>query len=126
MFQIIVECVESWPNNHPLRVETPQLSFEISVAPEVARRCANGYLGLNVAMSILASEPALILGDLPVWRMSANLHLPDFGFVVTVGSIEVDALTGKILPLSPEQITAMQDRADVIATRLTPTAEPVF
>jgi hypothetical protein len=126
MFQIIYECVESWPNNRPLRVETPQFSFEISVAPDVARRRANGYLGMNVAMSILAGEPSLILGDPPVWRMSANLHLPDFGFVATVGSIEVDALTGKVLPLSFEQITTIQDRADVIATRLAPTAEPVF
>lgn len=126
MFQIIYEYGEPWSDNCPLRVETPQLSFEISVAPDVARRRANGYLGMNVAMSVLAGEPALLLGDPPVWRMSANLHLPDFGFVATVGSIEVDALTGQVLPLSLEQITLMQDRADVIATRLTPTADPVF
>ena len=126
MFQIIYEYTESWTNNCPLQVQTPQLSFEISVAPELARRRANGYLGMNVAMSILAGEPALILGNSPIWRMAANLHLPDFGFVATVGSIEVDALTSKVFPLSLEQITTMQDRADVIATRLTPTAEPVF
>ena len=124
MFQIIYESVESWPDNYPLRVEAPQLSVEISVAPDVARRRANGYLGMNVAMSILAGEPALILGDPPVWRMATNLHLPDFGFVATVGSIEVDALTGKVRAFSLEQIMTMQDRAEVIATRLTPSAAP--
>lgn len=126
MFQIIYEYREPWPNNCPLQVETPRLRVEISVAPDVARRRANGYLGMHVAMSIQTGEPALILGNPPVWRMPANLHLPGFGFVATVGVIEVDALTGKVLPLSFEQITTMQDRADVIATRLTPTAEPLF
>lgn len=126
MFQIIYEYGGVWPSNRPLQVEMPPLHFEISVSPDIARRRANGYLGMNVAMSILAGEPALVPSNPPVWRMTANLHLPEFGFVATVGFIEIDAVTGKVLPLSFEQITTMQDRADVIAARLSPPTESVL
>jgi hypothetical protein len=123
MFQVVYECPETWPENGALLVETRQLSMEIPVSPTQARRRANGYLGMNVAMSILAGEPVLVFGERPLWRMTADLYLPDIGFVATVGKIEIDAVTGTPFPPSSEEITNMQDRADELATRLTPPAE---
>jgi len=51
--------------------------------------------------------------------MPILLHLRGYGKVAAVGSIEVDAQTGKVIALSPEQSTAIQDKADAIARRLT-------
>ena len=94
------------------------MNLQTFVSGTVARRRANGYLGMNVAMSILAGEPCLVIeGERAVWRFTANLHLPNSGFVATVGTVEVDALTGKPLLLSPEKIKIMQERADAIAMR---------
>lgn len=66
-------------------------------------------------MMALAGHPALVVGDRPVWRVPACLHLPNLGEVATLGSIEVDVLTGQVMEPSPEQITLMQDRANAIA-----------
>jgi hypothetical protein len=123
MFQVVYEYPETWPENGALLVETRPLSIEIPVSPTQARRRANGYLGMHVAMSILAGEPILVFGERPIWRMTADLYLPAIGFVGTVGKIEIDALTGTPFPLPSEEITNMQDRADEFATRLTPSAE---
>lgn len=76
-------------------------------------------------MMVLAGEPVLVLGEeRPVWRVPACLHLLDLGEVTTVGTIDVDALTGQVIPPVAKQITLMQRRANEIATCLTPAATP--
>jgi hypothetical protein len=114
MLRVIYEYQKAWPKDGPLRVEA-QFTGEIVVSPTEARRRAAGFLAGHVTMMILAGEPVLVVGDPPVWRVPACLHLPGLGEVSTVGSIDVDALTGKVVPLSLEQIAAMQRRADDLA-----------
>jgi len=75
-------------------------------------------------MMILAKEPTLVVGERPFWQSPACLHLPGLGEVATVGSVDVDALTGEIISPSPEQIVEMQNRANAIASRLAPATTP--
>lgn len=49
-------------------------------------------------------------------------NYPRLGEIGTLGSVKVDAQTGQVIPLTPEQISAMQERANAIATRLAPRA----
>jgi hypothetical protein len=100
------------------------LAGEIKVSPTVARRRAAGFLAGHITMMVLAGEPMLVWSEQPVWRVPACLHLPELGEVSTVGCIDVDALTGEIILLFPDQITAMQRRADDIAARFTLPATP--
>jgi len=120
MFQVVYEYREPWPVEGALKVKAPALEGEIQVPPDSARRRANGYLARYVALALEAGEPMLIWGDRPYWRMSIYLNLRGFGQVARLGEIVVDAMTREVLQLSKEQILEMQDRADAIASRLTP------
>ena len=123
MFQVVYEYQKPWPKDGPLRIEA-QFTGEITVSPTVARRRAAGFLAGHVTLMVLPGKPMLILGEQPVWRVPARLHLPGLGDVTTIGTIDVDALTGKVISLSPDQISAMQRRADDIATCFTSPATP--
>lgn len=118
MFQVAYEFTESWPKDGPLRVDA-HFSGEITIPPEVARRRVNGYLGLEVALFMTGDEPMLILGERPIWRVPTSLRLRGFGKVAAVGAVDVDAVTGQVLPLSEDQINKMRAYANVIATHLT-------
>lgn len=123
MAHIVYEPSAEWTKERLLHVDKRLRGEEATIPPELARRRANGYFTQNVAMFIIPGEPVLVLGEYPVWRMPAVLRLRGFGIVATVGTIDVDARTGKTLPLSEAEIEAMQNRADEIATRLSPTSE---
>lgn len=122
MFQVIYEQTANWPESGAFIVRTPPLEGEIQVSPDSARRRANGYLARYVALAMEAGDPVLVWGQKPVWRMAVYLTLRGWGQVAKLGEIDVNALTREVLPLSNPQITEMQDRADAIAARLTPTA----
>lgn len=97
---------------------------EVFVSREDARRRAQGYLTVEVAMALRPGEPGLLGGSQPVWRIPVWLHLRGFGQVATLGFLDVDAVTGEVIPLSPIEIKEMQDKADVFARRLTYQAAP--
>ena len=40
--------------------------------------------------------------------------------------IEVDAISGEVIPYTPQQVLAIQDSADALARRLTPSAAPTL
>jgi len=124
MFPILYEHQQPWPAEGALRVEVPRQTVDITVSPDAARRKANAYLGLHVAMALRASNPVLVLREPPVWRFSMDLHLPRDGYVATLGAIEVDAHTRTVFPLSAEEIARLQDRADELAARLAPHPAP--
>jgi hypothetical protein len=124
MVQVIYEYLESWPENGSLQVEIPPVHVEVSVSPDAARRRANGYLVTLVSMMLHATDPMLILGERPIWRLSMEMRLHKLGPVATLGTIEVDATTGTVFSFTAEQIRAIQDRANAIVTRLTPAAAP--
>lgn len=114
MLRVVYEYQKTWPKEGPLRVEA-QFTGEITVSPTEARRRAAGFLAGHVTMMVLADEPVLVIGEQPIWRVPACLHLPGLGKVSTVGSIDVDALTGEVIPPALDQIAAMRRRVDDIA-----------
>ena len=123
MFHVVLEHQEPSAKSGPFHVEVHFMG-EIKVSPAEARRRAAGFLGTEVSMMILAKEPTLVVGERPFWQSPACLYLPELGEVATVGSVDVDALTGEVIAPSPEQIVEMQNRANVIASRLTPATAP--
>jgi hypothetical protein len=63
--------------------------------------------------------PVLVIGARPVWRVPAYFTLPQLGKVALLGSIDIDAESGELNQPSSEEIAEMQQRANVIASRLT-------
>jgi hypothetical protein len=124
MLQVLSEHSIEWPATGPWEIQAPPLSVRVEIEPAVARRRANGYLGLHVGMALLANNPRLLVRHRPHWRFDIDLQLPQVGKVATLGVVEVDATTGEVTALADSVITELQERADVIATRLAPTAAP--
>jgi hypothetical protein len=122
MVRIVYEHPAVWPDEGPLRVEA-QFHGEIPISPDLARRRTNGYLAREVAMFLIAGEPMLILGDHPYWRLPIILRLRGFGKLAEVGVVDVDAQTGKVRPLSEDEIETIRERAHDIAARLAPSPE---
>lgn len=123
MLQILYEHPIEWGDDDPRTLKaTVDLEATLSVSPDSARRRANGYLGQNVAMTIQADEPILVWGKRLVWRMQMGLFLRGLGQIATLGTLDVDAQTREVIPLSIAEISSLQERANAIATRLSPAA----
>ncbi len=118
MFQIAHEHNHAWPEEGPAHIQAPGVEGDIHVSPDSARRRANGYLARYVAMATEAGAPSLLWGEPPRWQMPIYLSLRGLGQVAMLGTIEVDALTREVIPLSSDQITTIQNRADALAQRL--------
>jgi len=115
MFQIAYDYDTVWPEDQPLKIEA-HFAQEIAISPTVARRKANGFLAGYIAMMVSAGQPTLILEDALVWRIPAVLRLPTFGEAGILGTVDIDAKSGDLQPLTPEQITRMQGVARALAT----------
>ena len=106
MIQILREEPIDWP------ADGPPLTGQVS--PTVARRRASGYLGREVAMTLLARNPRLVVGERAIWRFDVDLNLPDFGRIATLGTIDVDAGNADVLPLTRTQIHEMLKNANAL------------
>ena len=124
MVTILQECAIVWSVEGAVQVQTPSIEGEVRVSPDSARRRANSYLSLEVAMEFQPGEPVLVWQDQPVWRMPINLHLPSLGELAPLGTIDVDATTRTVIPLSATKIQQMRVRAHELLTRLTPPTAP--
>lgn len=122
--EIVYEYAENWPKQGGLQLTVPAMNVDISIDPDTARRRANGYLGVHVGLLLGTSDPRLIVGNPSIWKLAVNLHLPNIGYVGQVGTIAVDAISGDVLPLSNETLTAMKERAHDFIVHFSPTAEP--
>ena len=123
MFQIACDYDTTWPEDKPLKIEA-HFAQEISISPIVAQRKANGFLAGYITMMVSAGQPTLILEDAPLWRVPAVLRLPGLGEVTVLGTVDVDAKSGDLQPLSPQQITRMQDVAHALATHFASSPAP--
>jgi len=123
MTQIILER-STLPDTGPIAIQV-DYAGEIKVKADAARRKANTYLLTNVTnLSYAGHESGLVLGERLVWRFPAMLTLPSYGEIGPIGTIDVDAATGDILPLSPTLISQMQERANALARCLPHKAAP--
>jgi len=115
----MVEQKGEWPDEGPLQLNA-QWRGEIQIAPEAARRKAGAFFAGHISMMVLPGEPVLIVGPSPTWRIPAQLYLPGIGQTVTLGEIDVDAMTGSVVEPDPNVILEMQTRAHEFAAYLTP------
>ncbi|MEZ4707056.1 MAG: hypothetical protein R3A44_07625 [Caldilineaceae bacterium] len=76
---------------------TINLSVEIQVTAEEARRMVKRWLIDEISYLMTAAEPTLVLGQRAIWRVPAILTAPHVGHVGSAGCVEVDVETGKIL-----------------------------
>lgn len=79
-----------------------------------ARRTANGYLSREVGISFGAIDGVYIPLGNPIWQFAIQFHLPRWGQLSVMGTIDVEADTGKPVPLSSQEIEKIQNRADAI------------
>jgi hypothetical protein len=95
-------------NQAPVVIQTPSttnaqrinvvvhISADV-LAPDVARKRANGWLLDNVGNLVHAEMPELVAGEKMVWRLQVVLTSPRRGQIGPVGSIDLDAASGTVL-----------------------------
>jgi hypothetical protein len=82
------------------------------ILPSQAKLKATGYVAQHIAHFATAEEqPQWVEGAPPIWRVATALWLRGQGRVCELGTVDVNALTGEVLPLSKEEITTRQKRA---------------
>jgi hypothetical protein len=121
MVQVVYELAETWPADRPLLVTIPPTQLEVPISPDSARRRANGYLVTDVSMTLHAVNPMLVIGERPVWRLFLHMRLRTLGDVATLGTLDIDAQSGEVLPFTAQQIRAIQDQANALIARFSPT-----
>jgi hypothetical protein len=106
--------VKTTPTSDALRMSVVvHIATEV-IAPEVARRKANGWLLDHVGNLLIAQNPELVAGDSMVWRVTVVLTSPTRGHVDRVGTLDLDAMTGQILA-DETLIAALQKQAQHVA-----------
>lgn len=91
----------------------------VGILRPTAQVRANGYLADYVALGAKADRPVWVAGARPVWRATAFLRLRGYGRICDLGTIDVDAQTGEVVPLPKNQLQAMRKRAQDAADRTT-------
>ena len=119
MVQIVYEYADPWPQQGSLQIRPPSTAVDIAVSPDSARRKVNGYLALHVSMSLLAGKPVLLMNQPPIWQVPLEMKVEDGGPVATFGTVEVDAQTRELVPLTSLQIRTIQDQVNELLARLT-------
>lgn len=84
------------------------------VLAEYARRKADGYLGMDVSLFCNATNGVLIPLRRPIWQFAIRFGLPRLGELGILGTLDVEAQTGKPIPLTHNQIKRMRACADAI------------
>jgi hypothetical protein len=92
------------------------------VLAEYARRKTNGYLSREVSLFCGATDGVLIPLTRPIWQFAIRFGLPRLGELGLLGTIDVDAHSGEVIPLTNQQIKRMRARADAIVEFQTQTA----
>jgi hypothetical protein len=89
-----------------------------------AQILANGYLADQVSLFAKADRPVWVAGTRPVWRATTYLRLRGQGRVCDLGTLDVDAQTGEVIPLTNQQRQAMRKRVHDAAERTPVAATP--
>jgi len=88
----------------------------LSSARAIAK--ANGYLSKYVGVLFGAADPHFFPFAQPIWQVSVTFKMREIGPFI-VGLLDVDAVTGEVLPLSAQQIRLIQERTDADLTNRT-------
>ena len=107
------------PNSGQLSINI-QLSAPIKTTAFSARQKVTGYVADEISTNMHAIEPTLIVGDRICWRVPIVLSMPPTGDRGEVGAIDVDVETGQ-LQITPDLIKEIEERAEYLVTRSSPT-----
>jgi hypothetical protein len=92
------------------------------ILPLQAKVKVNGYMsGYVVFFASADGQPQWVDGAPPLWRVTTTFRLRGQK-VCDLGSVDVNALTGEVIPLSKEEIIARQNRARYAAEAVTSSA----
>jgi hypothetical protein len=92
------------------------------VLAEYARRQADSYLGAEVSLFYSTTNGVFVPLASPLWQFAIQVRLPRLGVLGIMGTIDVDARTGKVIPLSHKQIKQIRERADALVEFRTQTS----
>ena len=93
-----------------------QLPIQDGYIPRLfARRKANLYLSDNVGFFLTPIDGTFVPVDTPVWQFPIQFRLPRSGDLGVLGTIDVDAQTGEVVPLTTKQIIEIQRTRNAIA-----------
>lgn len=93
--QVVLEAV-SLPSEGAVTLDTRH-EFVIKITAEAAQRKVNRWLWDDVSMLISADPPTLVIGSQIVWRVPVYFSAPSVGRVGTVGAVDVDIQTGRLI-----------------------------
>ncbi len=115
---IILENL-SLPEKGPVEIKV-NVSFEIKVTAEEARRKVNRWLIDHVSILMGGLQPTLIwTGKQAVWRVPVHLTFPHTGSVGTVGEVEVEVEMGELQNLEARK-AEIERCARELAARVPP------
>lgn len=79
------------------------------VLAEYARKKADQYLRSSLSMHYGASDPILVEDNSFLWQLTIQFKMYEVG-PVTLGTLDVNAITGEVIPLSTDEITRIRER----------------
>lgn len=90
------------------------------ILPYRARIVVNSHLGNTFTMFAgSAGRPELIEGEPDRWRVQATFKLPSHKEKTYLGTVDVDAVTGEVIPLTDTELAEMTRLAQDAAERPT-------
>ena len=92
------------------------------VLAEYARRQADSYLGAEVSLFYSATNGVFVPLARPIWQFAIQVRLPRLGVLGIMGTLDVDAQSGEVTPLTHKQIKRIRERADALVEFRTQTA----
>jgi hypothetical protein len=82
------------------------------ILPSQAKVKATGYVAEHIAFFARAEgQPQWLEGVPPLWRVAIAMWLRGQGNVCDLGFVDVNAISGDILPLSEDELATRQKRA---------------
>lgn len=102
---MVTKVIESQNGTHPIAVNQP------AITGDRARRKANGYLGMHISMFFGADDPVFFPLERPVWQVSVYFLRYEIG-PVKLAFLDVDALSGEVIPFTDSQIQEIRQRAN--------------
>jgi len=96
------------------------VEVDISVTADEARQTARRWLADEISMLVDADPPLLVVGEKIHWRVPAYISFPDMGRVDVIGTVIVDATTGKIIEAEKSKTEILQYLEERVKPKLPP------
>lgn len=96
------------------------VAFDIVVSADEAWQTARQWLANEISMLVDADPPLLVVGEKICWHVPAYISFPDMGRVDVIGTVIVDATTGKIIEAEKSKTEILQYLEERVKPKLPP------